>query len=204
MITEQQTLVQCGAISYVYNYRSANTISKFLFEDEGIQLTRLIATNFMDDFVNLSFKINIFPDDLEGLQQRLDTFLEHFAKRGLKYIAILDLARQKPAIHLLTNKSPKLSDDQLSEVWGNKVCSRYVDYNELQEVFPNFANKSSSLTTEYVFMSANLKKPRILHNDAALDYLYAHDIFDDFEYEEYKLHDERCGTVVVHKYINLP
>lgn len=132
MMTEQKTLVQCGTITYVYTYNSAKTISKFSFEDEIVQLKRLLAKNFMNDFVTYSYKLNISYQDVEDLQSHLESFLEHFAKRGLKYIAVLDLARKKPCIYLITNKGSKLSNEQLSDAWGNKVCSRYVDYNELQ------------------------------------------------------------------------
>ena len=194
-------VVHCNAITYVYNYTYNKNISSFSFEDEFVQLKRLLATNFINDYVTTSFKLTITTDNLDSLHSRLQSFLEHFAKRGLKYIAVLDLTSEAPALHLVTNKFPSLSDEQLSTLWGDKVTVDYIDYETLLPFYYEIAKASSSLTSEYIFVSDKLKKPRTFHNDKAEDFLYTNDIFDAYEYEEYEVFDEQCGTIIVNKYI---
>lgn len=197
-------LVHCGVITYVYNYESSKNITAFSFEDEAVQLQRSLATNFIDDYAVIGFTLSINTDDVPFLQTRLDNFLSHIAKRGLKYIAVLDLAKKHPCVHLITNKTAKLDDEQLSSIWGNKVIRDYISYDELLTRYATAAHKTSTYTNEYVFTSDKLKKPRILYNDSADDFLYSREIIDADECKVYEIFDEQYGMITVTKYINMP
>lgn len=105
MKTLRTKLVHCGAITYVYNYESSKNITAFSFEDEFVQLQRSLAINFIDDYAVIGFTLSINIDEVPHLQTRLNNFLSHIAKRGLKYIAVLDIAKKDPCIHLVINTS---------------------------------------------------------------------------------------------------
>ncbi|WP_036119304.1 hypothetical protein [Lysinibacillus sphaericus] len=186
MTTQRTKLVHCHTITYVYNYISPKNSTAFSFETEDVQLQRFILSNFIDDYAVLGFTLAINAEDVPFLQTRLDNFLLNIAKRGLKYIAVLDLAKEHPCVHLITNKSTKLTDQQLTNLWDNTVTIDYISYDELLTRYATVAQKTSMLTTQYIFTSGKLKKPRILHNDSADHFLYSSEIIDADECEVYE------------------
>lgn len=203
MTTQRTKLVHCNTITYVYNYVSPKNITSFSFEDEAIQLQRSLASNFIDDYAVLGFTLSINADDVPFLQTRLENFLSHIAKRGLKYIAVLDLAKNQPCIHLMTNKPAKLTDQQLTSLWDNTVTSDYISYDEVLTRYATAAQKSRMLTPQYIFTSDKLKKPRPLHNDIADDFFYEREIMDADDCKIYEIFDEQYGTITVTEYINI-
>lgn len=204
MNIERTKLVHCGTITYVYNYESSENIKCFSFEDEAVQLQRSLATNFIDDYVVIGFTLSINTDDASSLQARLDHFLSHIAKRGLRYIAVLDIAKKRPCVHLITNKTAKLTDEQLTSIWGNKVISDYISYNELLIRYATAARKSQKHTPQYIFTSDKLKKPCTLHNDSALDFYYKHEIMDVGTSDVYEISDPQHGIITVSEYMGIP
>lgn len=203
MNIERTKLVHCGAITYVYNYESSKNITTFSFEDEIVQLQRSLATNFIDDYAVIGFTLSINIDEVPHLQTRLNNFLSHIAKRGLKYIAVLDMAKKQPCVHLITNKTAKLTDEQLTSIWDNKVIRDYISYDELLMRYATAARKSQMLTSQYIFTSDKLKKPRILHNDSADDFLYEREIMDVGTCDVYEISDPQHGIITVSEYMGI-
>lgn len=61
----------------------------FSFEDEAVQLKRILLLNFTEDYVGTSFTLHInHHEDLSKLEQRLNCFLSKIARHGLQYIAV--------------------------------------------------------------------------------------------------------------------
>lgn len=204
MNIERIKLVHCGTITYVFNYASSENIKSFSFEDEAVHLQRSLATNFINDYAVIGFTLSINIDDIHFLQTRLDHFLSHIAKRGLRYIAVLDIAKKHPCVHLITNKTAKLTNEQLTAVWGNKVISDYISYDELLISYATAARESQMLTAQYIFTSDKLKKPRTLHNDSALDFYYKHEIMDAGTCDVYEISDPQYGIITVSEYMDIP
>ncbi|WP_079524389.1 hypothetical protein [Solibacillus isronensis] len=204
MNIERTKLVHCGAITYVYNYESSENIKSFSFEDEFLQLQRSLAINFIDDYAVIGFTLSINTNDVSSLQTRLDNFLSNIAKRGLKYIAVLDIAKKHPCVHLITNKTAKLTDEQLTSIWGNKVIRGYISYDELLIRYATAARKSQMLTPQYLFTSDKLKKPRTFHNDAADVFFYEREIMDVGTCDVYEISDSQHGIITVSEYMGIP
>lgn len=203
MDTQRTKLVHCRAITYVYTYWNSKNIKNFSFESEAVQFQRSLAANFINDYAVLGFTLSINSEDIASLQTRLDEFLPHIAKRGLKYIAVLDLSSNHPCIHLITNKFTKLTDEQLTTIWGNKVVRDYNSYDELLIRYSTAVQKNHMLTHQYIFTSDKLKKPRILHNDAADNFFYVNEIMDADDCEVYSISDEQHGLITVNEYIRI-
>ena len=196
-------LVHCNNITYAYDYISSKNVSSFSFENEEVQLERLILTNFVDYYVTGDMRLGICEEDIPNLQERLHAFLQHFNKRGLKYLAVLDLSKKKPCVRLLVNKYPKLNEQQVNDVWGNKVTMNHQPYDELLTQYTKALRSTAAVSTECVFTSDKLKKPRVLHNNSADNFISERELLDCDEYSTYTIFDQEYGNITVNEYINI-
>ena len=89
-------LVHCGDSTYIYNFESAKNIPTFSFENEAVQLKRSLILNFAEDYVGSSFTLHLEEEfDLSQVENRLNRFRSKIARRGIHYIAVLDLNTNK-------------------------------------------------------------------------------------------------------------
>lgn len=200
MNTQRTKLVHCNAITYVYHYEANKNITAFRFEDEAVLLHRSLVLNFANDYVGASFTLTIDKEDVPFLQNRLDTFLSRIARKGLKYIAVLDLNREQPCVHLLTNRSNKRTNEQLTILWGNTVTKDRIYFEELCTRYTTAVKNTGMLSTPYIFSSKQLQEPCVLHNHVADDFLYKRGTLNTNNFNVYEIIDEQHGVITVTEY----
>ncbi|MEK4080456.1 hypothetical protein [Solibacillus sp. FSL K6-1126] len=196
-------LVHCNTITYVYDYNSWKNAARFSFENEVVQLKRIILTNFVEHYVTRYMRLEVCEQDIPSLQNRLQSFLQHFNKRGFRYLAVLDLSNKKPCVRLITNKEPNLSEQQFNEIWGNKVTIDHQPYDDLLDQYAQAIQSTTDVTTERVFISDKLKKPRVAHNEVADRFIEKHELLDCDEYFTYEIFDKDYGIILVNEYRNI-
>lgn len=201
MNTQRTKLVHCGAVTYVYNYVSPKNIMTFSFEDEAEQLQRVLLMNFAEDYIGASFTLHINQEeDVSALEQQLNAFISKIARHGIQYIAALDLNPVQSCVHLLTNRSNKRTNEQLTALWGNTVTKDRISFETLLTRYATAICNTGSINSPTIFTVEQLKKPLILHNDAADNFLYnSAKICTDF-FNVYELFDKQYGTVTVTEY----
>lgn len=203
MNSQRTKLVHCGADTYVFNYVSPKNITAFSFENEAVHLKRSLLSNFAEDYVGSSFTLHIDQkEDVSGLEQRLNSFLSKIARHGIQYIAVLDLNPTQSCVHLLTNRSNKRTNEQLTALWGNTVTKDYISFNKLLVRYNTAVENTGLLITPVIFTSEQLKKPCILHNDAADNFLYTHATIATSTFNVYEILDEQYGVITVTEYQN--
>ncbi|MFJ7369380.1 hypothetical protein ACIQVU_08075 [Lysinibacillus sp. NPDC098008] len=217
MSTHKTKLVHCNTITYVYDYVSSSNISNFTFEDESLQLQRLILTNFVKEYLVDKLVLNVDKQKLSTLKPKLLRFLsaiessasshqlEYLSSFGIKirpkYLAILQNDDERSCLHVLTNTRAHFTDQRLTELWGDSVQLDVLPYtyilNEFATLISNNNNKA--------FKSNNLEKPLILHNEMADDFIEKHNLLESDEYHTYEIKDsKRRTTVTVNEYRNIP
>lgn len=197
MSTHKTKLVHCNTITYVYDYVSSRNISTFTFENESVRLQRLILTNFVEYYTVHKLVLNITTQQISTLQSQLEHFLSHIAKKGLKYLAVLQ-NDEHSCLHVLTNKPIDLTPHELTELWGDIVELDILPYNVLLNEFIGLASDNQ------IFTSNNLKKPRIMHNKLADAFIEEHELLESDEYDTYEIQDEKYGVIIVNEYRNIP
>ncbi|MGE7599916.1 hypothetical protein [Lysinibacillus fusiformis] len=201
MNTLRTKLVHCGAITYVYRYESSKNITAFSFENEAVQLNRSLLLNFAEDYVGSSFTLHLDQDfDLSEVEQRLHCFLSKIARHGIQYIAVLDLNPAQSCIHLLTNRSNNRTNEQLTAIWGATAIKDRISLKKLLVRYATAVENTSLLTTPVIFSSDQLKKPCVLHNHAADNFLYTNERITSYDFEVYEIIDEHYGTITVTEY----
>lgn len=201
MNTQRTKLVHCYAGTYVYNYVSPKNITAFSFEDEAVQLHRSILSNFATDYVGSSFTLNIdHAEEASGLQRRLEDFLSKIARKGIQYIAVLDLNPMQHCVHLLTNRSNKRTNEQLTALWGNTVTKDCIYFDALLTRYATAVENTSMFTKPIIFRSNQLKKPCVLHNHAADNFLYTYQGITSSAFDVYEIVDEQYGVITVTEY----
>lgn len=201
MHTLRTKLVHCGAITYVYNYESSKNIPTFSFENEAVQLKRSLLLNFAEDYVGSSFTLHLDQDvDVSQVEKRLNHFLSKIARQGIQYIAVLDLNPVQSCIHLLTNRNNNRKNEQLTALWGATVIKERISFETLLVRYATAVENTGLLTTPVVFSSDQLKKPCVLHNHAADNFLYTNYRITSRTFNVYELIDEYYGTITVTEY----
>lgn len=201
MNTLRTKLVHCGAITYVYNYEAPKNIMTFSFEDETVQLKRTLLLNFAEDYVGTSFTLHINQnEDLSKLEQRLNCLLSKIARHGIQYIAVLDLNPAQSCLHLLTNRSNNRTNEQLTAIWGATVIKDRISFDKLLTRYATAVENTSLLSTPVVFTSDRLKKPCVLHNHAADNFLYTNYSITSRAFNVSEMIDEQYGTITVTEY----
>lgn len=201
MNTLRTKLVHCGAITYVYNYKSTKNITAFSFENEAVQLKRSLLLNFAEDYVGSSFTLHLDLDvDLSEVEQQLHCFLSKIARHGIQYIAVLDLNPAQSCIHLLTNRSNSRTNEQLTALWDATVTKDRISFEKLLVRYATAVENTNMFTTPVIFSSDQLKKPCVLHNHVADNFLYTNERITSYDFEVYEIIDEHYGTITVTEY----
>ncbi|GEM_PF-4748165 len=165
-------LVDCNNITYAYHCLNLRNVQAFSFENDELQLQRLLLTNFVDVNLVAHYTLAIpASETMTDLKQRLENFIEHFGGKNCTYLALLDLTKQfdggpLAVVHLITNQSAHLDIEQLSKLWGNTVEWDISPFEDLLENYTKALNSVKNLHSEYLFTN-NLEEPKVLYIENA-------------------------------------
>lgn len=134
------------------------------------------------------------------MEKRLNHFLSKIARQGIQYIAVLDLNPVQSCIHLLTNRSNGRTNEQLTALWGATVIKERISFKKLLVRYATALENTSLLTTPIVFSSDQLKKPCVLHNHAADNFLYTNEHITSYDFKVSEIIDEQYGIITVTEY----
>lgn len=169
-------LVDCNNIAFTYDYMSNKNVQAFSFENDELQLQRLLLTNFVDVYLVTHYTLTVpISETMTGLKERLENFMEYFGGKSSTYLALLDLTTQAAdpslaVVHLITNQSAQLDIEQLSTLWGNTVTWEISAFEDLLDGYTCALRSVKDTDSEYLFMN-NLQEPKVLYNWKAIDYL---------------------------------
>lgn len=188
-------LVKCNKVVYTFDYSHSKNVSQFLFENESIQLQRLILTNFVEDYVVTYFTIELpLNIDTDIIKDHLKTF-QH--QKSVKYIAVLEKAihDSKSYLHILINKTA----DFLPALWQDTLTIDALPYDELLNFYSKIYLDNGTLFSS----NETLKKPRVMHNEKADDYINEYDLLDCIDYSTHEIFDDTYGNIIVNVYADL-
>lgn len=198
--------VSCNNITFAYHCMTDENVQTFSFENDEVQLQRLLLTNFIDVYLVDHYTLTIpVSETTTDVKERLETFMLHFG--NCKYIAILDLTENfsdssTAVIHLITDTSAQLDLTQLSTLWGDVVAWHISPFDEVLSHYNEALHSVKEKHSEYLFTS-ELQEPKTLHNSRAFSYLDKKDIINCDWQNSYKLVDANHGEVYVYEYVNI-
>lgn len=215
----QTKLVDCGSTVFIYDFESSRSNYKdFEFEREGMtHIERLILTNFSDDRLLASFSIQLALNAYNQIDSTINLFLsklgEDIGRKNIKFLAVLEAPTASNSfIHITTDVeidelvNGDMEDNEeeyLEKLWGDKVDMNVYSINNLLDKFINTYKQTlengSPLSNQRLIYN-DLKKPRILRNEEASDFISKHKVLDYPEHNSTEIYDKSYGFVTVNEY----